>query len=281
MKQIFLIVSILLLFCFPLNTWSQNEMDFEKIKAMFEQRKPQLDTMLFGPERFELPYLSFKTLTSDNIEIVSWFIPNPKNRGTIFMVHGFDMNKSGMLSRADHFYKLGYSILLPDLRARGESSGQKAHTGIQNAQDVESVYSFYKKNLSSYGEITFYGYSHGGRAIIFGMSKLNTEESIILESIPYYLMKGLKRQYNINIPVKIDESALQKAMKTISQNKILLLIGDTDTAINEEEGKELIGFSSNKNSRIVIFNQTGHSIFLSQQKQQYINVINDFLNVKI
>ena len=270
-----------LTFSFPLNGWSQNDIDFQKMKVMFEQRRPQLDTMQFTPEKFKLPYLSLKTVTTDTIEIACWFIPNPEKKGTILMVHGFDMNKSGMLARANHFHKLGYSVLLPDLRARGESGGKKANTGATNAHDVESVYNFYKQNLSSFGNITFYGYSHGGRAIIFGMSKLKAKESIILESTPYYLMNGFKRQYKINIAMKVDETDLQAAMKTIAENRALLLVADSDTAINEEEGKELIGLSTNKNSYMVLFNQTGHSIFSSKQKQQYTEEINKFLTTKL
>ena len=88
---------------------------------------PSLDTLAFGPEKYNMEYQTVKTLTTDNIEIVSWFIPNKELKGTIIMVHGFDMNKSGMLSRAKFFYDLGYSVLLPDLRARGESGGDKAN----------------------------------------------------------------------------------------------------------------------------------------------------------
>lgn len=261
--------------------WSQKEMDFQKMKAMFEQRRPQLDTMQFHPEKFNLPYLSLKTITTDNIKIVSWFLPNPEKKGTIIMVHGFDMNKSGMLSRANHFYNLGYSVLMPDLRARGESGGEKANTGASNARDIESVYNFYTEYLSEFGEITFYGYSHGGRAIIFGMDRLKAKDPIILESIPYYLMNGFKRQYKVNLPMKVDESALQAAMKTIAKNKVLLLIGDSDIAINEKEGKELIGLSTNENSYMVLFEETGHSIFSGKKKQQYAREINTFLNSKL
>jgi len=280
-KQLFFITLMMLTLSFSTNGWAQKEIDFQKMKVMFEQRRPQLDTMMFGPEKYKLPYLSLKTFATDNIKIASWFIPNSKNKGTILMVHGFDMNKSGMLSRANHFYKLGYSVLLPDLRARGESGGKKANTGATNANDVESVYNFYKQHLSSFGDITFYGYSHGGRAIIFGMHKLKAKESIILESTPYYLMNGFKRQYKINMPMKVYESALQAAMTTISKNRILLLVGDNDTAINEAEGKELIGLSTNKNSYMLLFNETGHSIFYSKQKQKYTEEINTFLTAKL
>ena len=212
---------MIVIFLLPYKSWSQKEVDFQKMKAMFEQRRPQLDTMQFGPDEFNLPYLSLRTITSDGINISSWFIPNSEQKGTILMVHGFDMNKSGMLSRANHFYKSGYSVLMPDLRARGESGGEKANTGAGNAPDIVSVYNFYKKHLSGYGEITFYGYSHGGRAIIFGTEVLKTNEDIILESPPYYLMKGFQRQYKIDLPMKIDEAALREGLPLRNSEKYL------------------------------------------------------------
>ena len=54
-KQLFFVIIIALTFSFPLNGWSQNGLDFQKMKAMFEKRRPQLDTIPFTPEKFKLP----------------------------------------------------------------------------------------------------------------------------------------------------------------------------------------------------------------------------------
>lgn len=275
-KTLQIILLTTTLFLFHLSSQAQKKPDLNQMRKMFEQRRPQLDTLAFSPEKYNLPFLSFETTTLDSIKIASWFIPNPSNKGTVLMIHGFDMNKSGMLGRASHFYKMGYSVVLPDLRARGESGGEKASTGKANATDVECVYNFCKEHLSNFGELILYGFSHGGRAAVFGLNKVGAKNPIILESPPFYLSNAFKRQYKIETPMNGDESEIKQALEAISSNPMLLLIGDDDTAINEEEGNELIGFSRHKKSRIIVFEETAHSVY-STNESKYAKTLHQFL----
>ena len=194
------------------------------------------------------------------------------------MVHGFDMNKSHMLKRASLFYKKGYSIILLDLRARGESGGDKASTGNKNAFEVAEVYNYYKNNYANYGDITLYGFSHGGRAVIFGASVIGKIEKVILESPPYQLGESFKRQYKMPNAPKINEAPINAALANISNTPILLLIGDSDTAIIESEATDLIESSTNANSKIVLFDNTAHNVFSDKNIIKYENIVFEFIS---
>ena len=262
---------------FTSSIWGQNSMDLSKMKSSFEKRRPSLDIMSANPNDFNLTYEAFNVTTKDSINIASWFIPNKLKKGTVLMVHGFDMNKSHMLKRASFFYNKGYSILLLDLRARGESGGDKANTGEKNAFDVAEVYHYYKNNFASYGDITLYGFSHGGRAVIFGASKIGEVEKVILESPPYQLGESFKRRYRMPNAPKISEAPINAALTNISNTPILLLIGDTDTAIIESEAMTLIEHSINRNSKVVLFEDTAHSVFSNNNMTKYENVVFEFI----
>ncbi len=260
------------------NLFAQQTMDLNKMKSRFEQRRPALDHMSANPSDHNLAYEAFNVTTQDSIDIASWFIPNKLKKGTVLMVHGFDMNKSHMLNRASVFYKKGYSILLLDLRARGESGGDTASTGEKNGLEVSAVYNYYQNNFNSYGAITLYGFSHGGRAIIFGAHMIGKTEKVILESPPYQLGQSFKRQYKMPNAPKISEAPINAALANISNSPILLLIGDSDAAIIESEAFELINHSNNKNSKVVLFDNTAHNVFSNNNLIKYEEVVFNFIS---
>lgn len=272
--SIVLIISML----FLSNIWAQNPMDLSKMKSSFEKRRPKLDIMNATPDDFNLNYETFNVTTKDSINIASWFIPNKLKKGTIIMVHGFDMNKSHMLKRASLFHKKGYSLILLDLRARGESGGNKASTGKKNGLEVSEVYHYYKNNFDNYGEVTLYGFSHGGRAVIFGASLIGDMKTVILESPPYLLGESFKRQYKMPYAPKISETPINIALTKISNTPILLLLGDSDTAIIETEATTLIKHSDNKSSKVVLFGNTAHNVFSNKNLSQYEKVVFDFIS---
>ena len=128
MKRLFMII---LVCWFPnLSVWAQQSIDIKKMQARYERRMPMLDSMYNYPDQYlGKKYTSLKAKTTDDIDISGWLIKGKKGKGTVLMVHGFMMNKSHMLSRAKTFVEGGISVLLMDLRARGESGGKKTSTG--------------------------------------------------------------------------------------------------------------------------------------------------------
>ena len=54
------------------------------------------------------------------------------------LVHGISDNRSGMLKFAEIFLKNGYSALLPDARAHGDSGGSLASYGVREAGDLRA-----------------------------------------------------------------------------------------------------------------------------------------------
>lgn len=275
MKRIFITIIASMLFIPVL--FSQQSIELSKMKSSFEKRKPALDVMSANPNDYNLSYKTFKVLTTDSIQIASWFIPNELKKGSILMVHGFNMNKSHMLERASTFYKNGYSVLLLDLRARGESGGEKANTGKGNGLEVAEVYQYYLKHFSSYGDMTLYGFSHGGRAVIFGAGLIGQVAGLVLESPPYQLGESFKRQYRMAQAPKISEVPIQESLKSIANTPILLLIGDSDTAIIETEANQLIEYSDHEQSKVVVFENTKHHVYSKENMVDFENIVFDFL----
>jgi pimeloyl-ACP methyl ester carboxylesterase len=88
--------------------------------------------------------LSLPPLPSDphSISQTAWWIPahTPSAR-TAVLLHGYADAKVGALAWAPHFRHLGYNLLLPDLRAHGESGGTHTTAGVREATDLARLLS--------------------------------------------------------------------------------------------------------------------------------------------
>src|SRR5688572_22468064 len=74
----------------------------------------------------------------DTTPLRAWLFKGPRTRRVVILAHGVSDNRSGMLKFAELFLKDGYSALLPDARAHGESGGSLASYGVREATDMRA-----------------------------------------------------------------------------------------------------------------------------------------------
>lgn len=76
-------------------------------------------------------------VAADGVILRGWFIqPANANGNTVVFLHGVTDNREGMGGFARLFLSHGYSALLPDARAHGESGGTLATYGVLEREDV-------------------------------------------------------------------------------------------------------------------------------------------------
>jgi uncharacterized protein len=73
------------------------------------------------------------------LKIAAWWIPHNSSHKTALVLHGYADAKVGALAWAPIFHQLGYNLLLPDLRAHGESAGKITTGGYQERHDIDQV----------------------------------------------------------------------------------------------------------------------------------------------
>src|SRR5437016_5186056 len=86
-----------------------------------------------------LPYedVSFDSL--DGVNLDGWFIPAPDAGAVALLCHGYLGNREGMLAHARFLHEAGYSALLFDFRAQGQSRGNLCTFGYREALDVRGA----------------------------------------------------------------------------------------------------------------------------------------------
>ena len=74
---------------------------------------------------------------ADGTVLRGWYVvPEHSNGAAVILLHGVTDNRLGMAGYGEFLLQHGYSILLPDARRHGESGGDLATYGLNEAKDV-------------------------------------------------------------------------------------------------------------------------------------------------
>src|SRR5262249_52698218 len=139
--------------------------------------RPKRFRALAKPSIYRMPYESVRLHSSDGAPLAGWFIPaseklksNPK--GVIVLCHGVDSEKTGMLAVAQTPRNHGYSTLLFDFRARGESGGRCCTLGYREVDDLLAAISYVRSRPDSKKlPIGVLGESLGGSTALMGTAR--------------------------------------------------------------------------------------------------------------
>ena len=82
----------------------------------------------------------FSVLTSDGVELRGWKVRPPSPNGDwVLLFHGVSDNRTGTAGYAEFLLRHGYSVVMMDSRAHGESGGEIATYGWKERYDTVSI----------------------------------------------------------------------------------------------------------------------------------------------
>jgi uncharacterized protein len=110
-----------------------------------------------------------------------WLLQGRKGAGAVVLMHGIRASRLDMLSRARFLSAAGYSILLFDFQAHGESAGKHITAGYLESRDARAAVDFARANFP--GErIGVIGISMGGAAALLASPPLDVQ-ALVLEMV--------------------------------------------------------------------------------------------------
>jgi fermentation-respiration switch protein FrsA (DUF1100 family) len=113
--------------------------------------------------------------------IHGWFIPGATGAGAVLLMHGVRANRLSMLDRTRFLSRAGYSVLLFDFQAHGESGGKHITFGYLESRDAQAAVKFLHTVVP--GErIGAIGVSMGGAAALLASPPLNVQ-AMVLEMV--------------------------------------------------------------------------------------------------
>ncbi len=134
-----------------------------------------------APSDFPYPVESITFTTRDDHALSGWLVPADERDRAVVLLHGYTGNRKHMLPRARSLRAHGYTVLLYDARACGESAGACVTFGYREREDVIAAVKFLKDR--GHERIACLGVSQGGATILFAAEDLQGVTCVICESV--------------------------------------------------------------------------------------------------
>lgn len=113
--------------------------------------------------------------------IRAWYARGDPGKGAVLLLHGVGSNRASMVDRAAFLHRAGYTVLLPDFQAHGESDGAHITFGSLESLDAGAALAFLRECAA--GEpVAVIGVSMGGAAALLGHGPLRAD-AFVLESV--------------------------------------------------------------------------------------------------
>ena len=87
----------------------------------------------------DLPLRSVAIQADDGVRLRAWVAPHADAPATVICVHGWGTNHTEMEWRAGRLHRAGYSVVLFDFRACGESAGAMCSAGVHEMRDLRAI----------------------------------------------------------------------------------------------------------------------------------------------
>jgi len=88
-----------------------------------------------------------KIHAGDGVSLGGWYIPSQSGNGNaVILLHGLGDNRLGTIGYAEILLKHGFSVLMPDARAHGESGGALMTYGLIERDDIRQWFEWLEAN---------------------------------------------------------------------------------------------------------------------------------------
>ena len=226
-------------------------------------------------------------------KLAGWYAPNPTSTATVILLHPVRTDRRSMLDRAMFLADQGYSILLIDMQAHGESPGENVTAGHREKLDVVAAVDFVKERHPDH-RIGIDGWSLGGAATLLA-SPLGVD-AIVIESVYPSISEAVYNRVAIRLgPLKylvapallcqlkprlgISTSDL-RPIDSVGQIgcPLLMMAGDTDVHTPLEETQRMFD-QAEEPKRLVVFEDAAHEDLMAFDRERYEAEVGRFFEV--
>lgn len=110
-----------------------------------------------------------------------WLVARQPDKGVVILMHGIRANRSQLVDHAEFLFHAGYSVLLFDFQAHGESIGKHITAGYLESRDAAAAVDFIRQRFPD-KKVCADGFSMGGAAAVLAKPPLQVN-AMILQSV--------------------------------------------------------------------------------------------------
>lgn len=140
---------------------------------------PQMRSVGEPPDDFPAERVEIRD--AGQTPIAGWFAAGEGANPGVLLLHGIRSDRRAMLGRARFLREAGYSVLLIDLQAHGETPGENITFGVEESNGVHAAIAFLRSRVNG-REVGVIGVSLGGAAALLGEMPI-AADAVILEAV--------------------------------------------------------------------------------------------------
>ena len=238
-----------------------------------------------------LPIISSTTVGVRGKPVATWHAVHPASNAVVVLLHPIRSDRRAMLARAALLYGEGYSIVIIDLQAHGETPGDHITMGYLEKDSVRSAVEFARRTFANQ-QIVVLGWSLGGAAALLA-SPLEVDAMILesvyptiaqaaanrielrLGSLHHLLTPFLLAQLPLRLGISADELRPIDSLPAAGC-PVLIMGGENDEHTTEAETRGMFS-AGNEPKELAVFSNAAHTDLLKHDPAMYKSTVLRFL----
>jgi fermentation-respiration switch protein FrsA (DUF1100 family) len=129
--------------------------------------------------------------------IAGWWVDSGAGSPVVLLLHAVRAERSSMVSRAKLLMGHGFSVLLIDLQAHGETPGEAITFGLRESRDVTAARDWIRQKAPA-RRIGVIGCSLGGASVLLGPQPTGFD-AIVLEAVYPQISRAVENRVRIRL----------------------------------------------------------------------------------
>jgi alpha-beta hydrolase superfamily lysophospholipase len=138
-----------------------------------------------------------RALTMPGTRIAAWWLDQGPESPAVLLLHPIRADRSAMLSRARLLVRHGFSVVLVDLQAHGETPGPAITFGWRESADVRAALAWLRREVPG-RPVGVIGRSLGGAAILLSPNP-GGFDAVVLEAVYPRLARAIENRIRIRL----------------------------------------------------------------------------------
>jgi len=249
------------------------------------------------PADYGSNYIDVEFPSRDELMLRGWLMEGEETKPTIIFGHGLFRSRREGLERGSALNKLGFSVLLFDVRNHGESEGEATSLGFLERLDVLGAYDFLKEKRGK-RRFVLLGVSMGAVAVIHAAGDFQQDLEAVIADSPFQSLKDTISHHTgmMALPsfpfanmfvwnfTRMNQYAAEdlntlEALRGLDETPVLLIYGKEDRRMPPTGIQNIFDAIPSAKKKLVFFENASHGAAYRVNPTLYLDTVLEFLGV--